>query len=119
VTQRIKQLREAKHGFEELRHRVATHLSPGSDSRTRACQLLDLIRWLEEIADKTPEPVLDDLLHDAILACGFTDEAEALRAVMTYVYPELLCTDVCADCAREKKDTLCLSAPDHTGEDRD
>ena len=48
----------------------------------RVTQLFTIIRQLEQGVDGISEDKFNELLDDAILACGFADEVEALRAAL-------------------------------------
>jgi hypothetical protein len=54
----------------------------GSICDPRVVRLFAIIRQLEECADKIAESEFDDLLQGAIVACGFADEVEAMRATL-------------------------------------
>jgi hypothetical protein len=56
----------------------------------RVYRLFVIIRQLEECADRLSESEFNDLLDDAILASGFANEVEALRATLN-VFGDGLC----------------------------
>lgn len=48
----------------------------------RVYRLFVVVRQLEEFANRLSESEFNILLDEAILACGFADEVEALRATL-------------------------------------
>lgn len=70
--------------------------SSAQEDAVRVEALLNIIGSAEEMSPKLSEPALHEFLHSAILACGFRDEIEALRALLKLTYPELLSPEGCA-----------------------
>lgn len=59
----------------------------------RVERLLEMIRQLEEGEHRVPESEFHDLLDDAIVACGFADELDAMRAILEVFGNELWVTE--------------------------
>jgi len=54
----------------------------------RATSLLEILRELDKHSDRWPHLRVGDVLHEAVLACGFADEAEAWDVLMYQIRRE-------------------------------
>lgn len=73
-------------GTEALR--LASAYLSGPDRRQLAIQvhgLLHALTEMEELAGRLTATQFHDVIHEAILACGFSDEADAWRGVMQHL----------------------------------
>jgi len=73
-------------GTEALR--LASAYLRGADRRQLAVQvhgLLRALREVEEFSGRLTATQVHEVIHEAILACGFADEADAWRGVMQHL----------------------------------
>lgn len=73
-------------GTEALR--LASAYLRGADRRQLAVRvhaLLHALREVEEFSGRLTGIQLHEVIHEAILACGFADEADAWRGVMQHL----------------------------------
>lgn len=54
----------------------------------RAAPLLEILRELDQHSDRWSSLRVGDVLHEAVLACGFADEAEAWDVLMCQIRRE-------------------------------